>query len=105
MSPAMIGFLFGVVVGGLGGFLLIGLLLMCRERKGQEQIHEAENVPLIHSDTGIRLSGSGAVPHGWGTLPAAFESDLSCQVFIKTCKYDFTRFTVPNPRTNGKICR
>jgi hypothetical protein len=62
MSPAMIGFFFGVVVGGLGGIFLTGLLFLVRERKnqGEEILEMGEDFP-IPAAAETRLSDSAAM--------------------------------------------
>jgi hypothetical protein len=43
MNPAMIGFFFGVLVGGLGVILLIGLLFLDREPEEANDILQIQN--------------------------------------------------------------
>ncbi len=37
MTPGLIGFFFGVIVGGLGGILFIGLLFFFREQRKEKK--------------------------------------------------------------------
>jgi hypothetical protein len=67
MNPAMIGFFFGVVVGGLGVTLLIGLLFLDREPK-----EKAKDIQTIgngfHIASTAKFKMSRAFQALWGTL-------------------------------------
>ncbi len=69
MSPAMLGFCFGVVVGGLGAVLIIGLLLLFSNRENlREEVHPAGNVLPFPPDTRVRSSVGNPALAKWGTL-------------------------------------
>ena len=78
MSPGMIGFFFGVAVGGLGAILLIGLrfLVSTRENLGEE-IHKVGNGPPIPPDAKVKPSGFGPELARWGTLRRRFSATRS----------------------------
>lgn len=48
MSTGMIGFFFGVVVGGLGGIFLLGLFFLVKEsRRGNPRFREVFPIPSV----------------------------------------------------------
>lgn len=78
MSPGMIGFFFGVAVGGLGAILLIGFLFLVgtRENLGEE-IHQVGNGPPIPPDAKVEPPGFGPELARWGTLRRRFSATRS----------------------------
>jgi hypothetical protein len=67
MNSAMIAFLFGVVVGGLGAILLIGLLFVNRENeKNVKDIHKIGN--SLHGASIAKLKMDRVLQALWGTL-------------------------------------
>jgi hypothetical protein len=83
MSPAMIGFFFGVIVGGLGAIFLIGLLfLICHRENQKEEIHKAGSGPPLHPDAKLKPIGSLA-GLAWGALRCTSNS------FVPRVRKDF----------------
>ena len=67
MNQGMIGFIFGVVVGGLGVTLLIGLLLLDREPKKKiKDINRLGNG--LHNASNAKVKMGRALYALWGNL-------------------------------------
>ncbi len=78
MSPGMIGFFFGVAVGGLGAILLMGLLCLVSTRENlREEIHQVNHGPPIPPDAQVKPSGFAPELARWGTLRRRFSATRS----------------------------